>query len=185
MAARKKTAEKPRHIPRWRRGVRIPSGVDKDAAMTSIIDYSKRHIPAEDVLDEIAEDTTHALHNWLDWDDGHAAHQHRLSQVRSMLRSVEFVIEYEPEKEIVVNVMTSVNDKDTGKRVYTNTIDAMNDPNYREQILQQALVELKRFQSKYRSLSELAQVMDAAGKILRQNTVRARARKAKSGRRAS
>jgi hypothetical protein len=176
---KKKTVKKPQGIHRFRRGVRIPSGVDRDAALDAIVDYSHRHIPAEKVYEEVTADPTHPLYPWYEWDTDKVLREHHLMQTRQMLRSVEFVIVKQQDEEICVNVVTNVEDKNTGERVYTNTVDAMADPAYREQILQQALMELKRFQSKYRALSELAQVMDAINQVLPKNSVKAKARRAR------
>lgn len=185
MAQRKKTqrkappSPKPQFAVRFKRGTRIPPGVDKSDAMQALLNYSHRHISAEQVYEEVSSNTLHPLYNWYEWDPDKAMHAHHMSQTRQMLRSVEFVIEYEPAGEIVVSAMTSVHDKATGKRVYTSTLDAMNDPEYREQILLSAMNELRRFQAKYRNLSELAQVMATIKQVLTQDTVKARATRAK------
>lgn len=91
-----------------------------------------------------------------------------------MLRSVEVIIITPEQTELTVNVLTSVTHKDTGERVYTGTVDAMNDPEYRAQILQTAIAELNRLRSKYNALSELAQVWDAIGAAISEHTPRGR-----------
>jgi predicted house-cleaning noncanonical NTP pyrophosphatase (MazG superfamily) len=67
---------------------------------------------------------------------------------------------------VFTNVKTT-NEKGKVVRSYLNTIDAMKDPEYREQILEQAKRELNQFITKYESLSELADVLNPIKDYLR------------------
>jgi predicted house-cleaning noncanonical NTP pyrophosphatase (MazG superfamily) len=96
-----------------------------------------------------------------------------------MMSVVEVEVTYINKPPVTVRASVSVKERETGKYVYTDTVSSMNDPYYREQVLQDALVDLRRFQNKYHALTELADLMGVISQTIRNNDQLAKARAAK------
>ena len=128
--------------------------------------------PPDGALVEHARDVNSVLHNDFEWDDTIAAHKQRVEPEKKIKRSLVYVCRREsdqPEEAKVVRVFSSVKRTDEDgytTRFYLNTVDAMKDPVYREQIIANAQRELQQFHNKYHSLLELADVLDPIKKRL-------------------
>ena len=128
--------------------------------------------PPDGALVEHARDVNSVLHNDFEWDDTIAAHKQRVETEKKIKRSLVYVCRREldqPEEAKVVRVFSSVKRTDEDgytTRFYLNTVDAMKDPVYREQIIANAQRELQQFHNKYHSLLELADVLDPIKKRL-------------------
>lgn len=169
MAAAKKKTKTLNAEYRFRPGARIPAGIDKDVAISYIRDFTSRNMSPEEVYQEITADPAHPLYSWYDWDSENALHEYHIIQTRQMLRSVQVIILPGEPTEVHISLATSVSEKGTGRRVYTDTISAMQDPVYREQLLQEALAELRRFQQKYKALTELAGLLGVISSTIQAN----------------
>ena len=112
----------------------------------------------------VAADEESSLHAYFDWSDTEAAHKWRLHQARQLIRvSVEMIGPKESAAMTRVFVsLTPDRAEDTGYRVLT---DVMSDPDYRKQLLSDALEEMQRFEKKYQDLKELAGVFSAMRKV--------------------
>lgn len=115
------------------------------------------------------ESPTHKL---FEWDDEKAAESYRLHQSRCVINAVKvevIVEENEPPKTVsaVVNISEGVND---GTAKYVNVVAALSDENNRQIVLNRALRELNAFRHKYETLEELADVINAIGKVLGDET---------------
>lgn len=121
------------------------------------------HVTAEQIV-EAASDPANPLHDAFPWDDEKAAHEHRLSVARLLLRSVRVVIVTPERKEIEVGAFVSTPREKPNTRHYTTMEYAMGDPELRAHVLKQALSELAAFRRKYAELSELAIVFAAIDK---------------------
>ena len=128
--------------------------------------------PPDGALVEHARDVNSVLHHDFEWDDTIAAHKQRVETEKKIKRSLVYVCRREsdqPEEAKVVRVFSSVKRTDEDgytTRFYLNTVDAMKDPVYREQIIANAQRELQQFHNKYHSLLELADVLDPIKKRL-------------------
>ena len=128
--------------------------------------------PPDGALVEHARDVNSVLHNDFEWDDTIAAHKQRVETEKKIKRSLVYVCRREsdqPEEAKGVRVFSSVKRTDEDgytTRFYLNTVDAMKDPVYREQIIANAQRELQQFHNKYHSLLELADVLDPIKKRL-------------------
>jgi len=122
------------------------------------------------VIVKFAAKPTTALHSRFTWDDSAAAHQYRLWQARQVLRVSVFVPEG---SKTPVRAYVSLRDDRNEEGGYRATVDVLSDAALREKMLDEALEELQVFERKYRLLSELAPVFEAAGK-LRKRMVKAK-----------
>lgn len=115
----------------------------------------------EKVLHE-AEKTNNPLHNFFTWDDSVAAHQYRLEQARQMIRVCVTVIDGHPEP---VRMFVSLKNDRHPDGGYRSTIEILDSQELREQLLQDALYDLKQLQRKYKNLSELVKVFEEVNKF--------------------
>lgn len=108
------------------------------------------------------------LHGCFEWDNEKAAHEHRLSQARYILRSIEVVFEEDPEQEnsrtIEIRAFHHV-EKDDGERAYVTLNQARNNENYWQQVKDKALSEIRAWQNKYRAINEFEVIFDAIAQI--------------------
>jgi hypothetical protein len=154
---------------RWKPGYR--SRVRADVAGKAIEDVRRRNggVVTPAVLVEAARAPRHPLHRAFEWDDDAAAEKYREWQARSMLNSIRVVIEDNGQEQRQV-VFVSVKTREVG-RAYIPTSVVVSDVDYRAQALAEAFAALEGWRRRYRHLTELAEVFEAAD--------RARARVAK------
>jgi hypothetical protein len=69
-------------------------GIEPDAVQ-AIKDLSPDGRPDPQKVVIAATDKSSPLHRYFEWDDGKAAHQHRLDQARRLIGSVRVLVEYE------------------------------------------------------------------------------------------
>ena len=112
----------------------------------------------EDVV-ERASDPSNVLHSRFTWDDTEAAQQYRLWQARHLIKICVTVL---PNRSESTQVYVSLKSDRIGDTGYRPVVDVLADVELRQQLLSDALEDLKRFQHKYAELKELAEVFDAA-----------------------
>ena len=100
------------------------------------------------------------LHNEFEWDNRKAAEAYRLNQSRYIIRSIVIVPEEKPQ-EYVRAVFTVADGK------YERIHAILSDERKRESLLSIALRDLKSFERKYNTLSELAPIWAAMEQIER------------------
>lgn len=115
-----------------------------------------------DFVVQEAKNSKHPLHNCFDWNDSIAANKWRKEQARNMIQSITVFIEDRPE---VPEVRAYVNVKDGTKHKYITVNDAMDNDQYREQVLQDAYNEIIGWRNKYHNLNEFSKVFVAINKI--------------------
>lgn len=105
------------------------------------------------------------LHKCFEWNDAKAADKYREQQARVLIANIVTVkIEDEQEEIKPVRAFINVFDCDEPAK-YVSLETALNDENYKKQMLDSALKELKSFQQKYSNLQELTEVFSAIHKI--------------------
>jgi hypothetical protein len=106
------------------------------------------------------------LHASFDWDDSEAAQRWRLHQARQLIR---VVVTYEPGKDgddVPQRVFVSLTPDRKGEGVgYRLMVDVMADVEARAQLLADARSDMYLFRTKYRRLTELAEVFDAMERV--------------------
>lgn len=108
-------------------------------------------------LVDASRDENAPLHRMFEWDNEQAAELYREQQARQIISSIEVVIEGTSEP---VKAFVSLRVGGTERR-YERTEVALMNPSSREMVLRDALAELRAFEKKYSTLSELAGVLDA------------------------
>jgi len=111
-----------------------------------------------EVVVAVAEDPDNPLHDYFTWDDAEAARKQRLSEARRLTRSVVVKEVDGNEPDNPTRAFVHVSDDD-GKG-YQSTTVAMRDQDKREQILERARRDLKRFRERYGHLEEFAELID-------------------------
>jgi hypothetical protein len=105
------------------------------------------------------------LHPCFEWDNGVAAEKYRLEQAGQLLRSIEVV--YQVPKGRKLPVRAFVNVRKEGERQYTSIQAAVRHVGMREQLLAEALLEIRAWQRKYDALKELSGVFAALAQPLK------------------
>ena len=105
------------------------------------------------------------LHNAFIWDDSIAAQQHRLTQARYLVRSIEVIYEEAPQVQSRMYRVVSLPAVEDQKprKAYQSVKEILADPIARDELLSQAIRDALAFRKAYHELSELAkifQVMD-------------------------
>jgi len=118
----------------------------------------------EDVIKR-AQDPESPLHERFQWDDTEAAYQYRLYQARQLIRvCVKVVAEADEDKPLRVYVSLLPDRRQEGGG-YRTLEDVLESADLREQLLEQATHDFRRWEEKYRRLQELAQVFAAMRRV--------------------
>jgi hypothetical protein len=155
----------------WKPGTQHKVEADKaHAAIEEIRAKNGGSASAENVV-AAAKSKRNALHPEFEWDNETAAHEHRLSQARELMRHLVIVrhdISTDRPQRVyqVVKVPSEAGVKERPKHVYRSTDDVMADPELRAEVLARALRELIAIRAKFRDLQELAVVMRAIDEVI-------------------
>jgi 1,4-alpha-glucan branching enzyme len=154
-------------------GARFQHGSHPDANVVGahiemLREKFSRELTPEDVLDD-AKNGNSPLHSFFEWNDGEAAHQHRLAQARGLIRTIVAV--YVSDDKPAVRQRAYVNIKKAGEpRHYRELSHAMSQKDTRDIILRQAWREFCMWRQKYAGLKEFSLVFAEADKIAEQIT---------------
>lgn len=102
------------------------------------------------------------LHPAFEWDDAEAAHQHRLSQARYLIRSLTVTVETRAEP-VEVRAYVSIAREDGAD--YFPILSVMDDRAMRATLLEQAWREIEALERRYAAFEELAELFVAARKV--------------------
>lgn len=106
-----------------------------------------------------AESIRSPLHDAFEWDNDKAAEEFRLVQAGYMIRHVVVTFESPDEDlEHEIRAFVSVKQEDAEKASYTSMQVAMESPELRNQLFQQALDEINKWKMKYRHLTLFARI---------------------------
>lgn len=132
--------------------------------LTRIAERNGGILRPDDVV-EAARSPQSVLHSHFDWDDSDAAHKWRIHQARNLINVVVSCVGDAKQTPMRVFVsLTSDRVPGGGYRLMTHVLS---DRELREQMLKDALLELQTFETKYKSLMELARVFAAARSVRR------------------
>lgn len=109
----------------------------------------------KDVVEK-ARNENSAMHSCFEWDDTKAAAKYREQQAGNMIRMLVYTKEEEPAERTNIRYIVS-----TGKRdnTYTPTRRIIRNEDEYAALLERALSELRAFKEKYKSLSELEEIL--------------------------
>lgn len=143
---------------RWRSYSNFKVGADVAAAELDRIRQDQGKITAKAVV-EAATDEDAPLHPAFEWDDSKAAQEHREHQARQMISSLHVTIvgaEDVGPTRAYVNVR-----RETEDRAYTDICTVMSDEDLRQEMVRNALVEVRLWQKRHAQLRELAGIFKA------------------------
>jgi hypothetical protein len=141
--------------------------VSKEAKVEELEFVRSKHggvLRPEDVV-EFARDERTALHGDFQWDDTEAAQQFRLWQARQVIRLVITIVDSPAGKQLIPMYVSLVSDRQQPGGGYRPLVDVMNAEDLRDELLRQALAELKTVRKKYQQLQELRPIFRAIEKV--------------------
>lgn len=112
---------------------------------------------------ESAQDTSSVLHGVFEWEDTVAAANWRRHQARNLMNHLEVVIVNEEERHIraFFHVVT-----DKGHKGYVSYKDVAEVPDYHQQVLREAVRQIKHWNRRYKDYKELRHINDAIEETL-------------------
>lgn len=144
----------------WKAGVQFPvkAEVAADTIKQLQASLGKQTVTAKELLDA-SRDENAPLHNCFEWNDTIAAEKYRQYQARKIIISIEVTKSDAPiTTRFFVNVVETAPKK---QGEFATIWTAMENSDWKQQVLQNALRELRNFQKKYSIYTELAGVWSA------------------------
>ena len=115
---------------------------------------------------EAARPKTSPIHDQFEWDNSAAAEKYRLLQASELIRvSVEIIDCGGNRDPVMVRAFTSLTTERGVSGGYRATVQVLSNKQMREQMLADAIAELRAFERRYAILKELAEVFAAARKL--------------------
>ena len=137
-------------------------------AQETLIALAKQNggiLTAEAVVDAARPEDS-PLHSSFEWDDSEASRMWRLHQARNIILHVKVEMTGGGSEPITVRAWASLTtDREREGGGYRETVAVMKNKTMREQLVSDALDEMERFKTKYRGLSELAEVFEAIKRV--------------------
>lgn len=154
---------------KWKSGARFKSDPEKAYEEVEKLRKANDGVIEPEVLVESAKSDKSVLHVEFPWNNKIAAHEHRLTIARTILRSFVVVrdeIKTDRPQRTYEVVNAPKKPKEKPKKVYRHIDDIMADPDCRAELLGRALKELISFRNRFRDLQELSVVMRAVDSVL-------------------
>lgn len=162
----------------WRSGYSYSTSAETVGKVLESIEEKNGEVTAVSFL-EASRPEDSPTHQMFEWDDREAAEKYRLTQSRSIILQLEVtvsvsespVVEVELEEASTVihprSAYVNIAPKGRVNNVarFVNICDALENEIMREQLLKNALSELRMFKKKYNDISELIPVFDAIRKL--------------------
>lgn len=118
---------------------------------------------------EAATSKDSPLHRMFEWDDSEAGEKYRLIQARALITiSVEYVPsgrKVRPQK-VFVSLSSDRTNRNGGG--YRTLVSVMSDKDKRQELIQDALKDMAHFEERYKSVKEVATVIEAMRDTKRQ-----------------
>lgn len=148
-------------VYQWKTASRIKADANEAGALFEQLEQTVGLTP-KTVLDASRAAGT-PLHEEFEWDDAAAAEQYRLHQAGHLIRCICTVTETGDGESSPVRAFFKTTETDG----YESISVVMKNENKLDQLLKKALKELESFERKYRQLSELSPVFEAAKAVMR------------------
>ena len=153
----------------WKRGYTKAGVADPVVAHKALEEIKANNggdLLPEDIV-TAARNKESPLHDFFEWNDKKAATERRLDEARGLVRAIHVIRIDNPEKGSRREYEVTPGVYGRGRaRPYRTTEELMSDPETRAAMLDRALRELMAFQSKFRSLQELAIVFRSIEEVL-------------------
>ena len=128
----------------------------------------KQELTAEDVVNDAKEKNV-VYHEFFEWDDSIAAHQHRLEQARLLMRSIikiKIISGKEEPIETRAFHCISIGDNGTSHNAYVPEEIVFNKKEYSEQVIENALDEAESWNNRYKQYKQLRRISNAIEKTI-------------------
>ena len=147
---------------KWTKGSRCVGDAVKIFNELETIRKRENDIKPEAVVEK-ARSKRSEMHKNFTWDDTEAANLHRITQARTLIRSIEVVYEEAPKVQARMYAITTApaQEDEKPRMVYQTTKELLEDPLARDELLSRAIREALSYRKKYHGLSELAKVFQA------------------------
>ena len=147
----------------WKSGAQIPVAAEVAASTIRSLQASlgQDSVTAKELLDA-SRDENAPLHSCFEWDDSIAAEKYRLWQARHIISSLEIEIVKDNQPAFKTRLFLNVSivaPKKQGEFVGVDVV--LSNKDYRDRVLDNALLELRAFQRKYAAYEELMGVCKA------------------------
>lgn len=126
----------------------------------------------KEVVDWARANPESALHRAFQWDDAKAADAYRVEQARAFIRLVVTVPE---QSQTPIRMFVSLDTERGPTGGYRDIRDVLGSDELREQLIEQFLGEMQRFEARYRRVQELAAVFAALDEVKSRRPARQRA----------
>lgn len=120
------------------------------------IEAEKGKITPQDVVEE-AQDFNSPIHDYFEWDDSEAAEKYRLWQARQLIASVK--VEWMGKQTDAYYTARVVIDEEP-QQAYYSAEKVFNNEDLYKQVLKSAVSELRYWQTKYKELKEIKEVIN-------------------------
>lgn len=110
-----------------------------------------------------AKNPSTALHRRFEWDDTVAASRWRLEQARQLIIHVKVTREATPDKNVTVRAYAAL---PSMRNAYQHIDHVMTTESKRDELLAQALADLRAFRRKYAALGALSKVIEQIDTVL-------------------
>lgn len=142
-------------IYRWKDGTHLPVAAQVAGEHIETLRSTHGVVTAPIILND-ARDESSPLHRCFLWDDAKAAEKHRLTQARHLLERIVTVVTVDGGVPTETRAFVAIQVEDLPQRDFQPIQMVLDDPNGRQQIVNTALLELKRWVGKYSHIPELA-----------------------------
>lgn len=121
-------------------------------------------LTAETVLED-ARKKSSPLHRFFEWDDSVAAEFWRREQARQLIRQHYVVVSY-GEQSTEPTRATVMLETPSGDRVYAQTVIALVDDEFSDQVLERAKQELRAWRLRYGRFKEMSEMVKEVDRLL-------------------
>ena len=135
------------------------------SALRSIAEKHDGVLKAEDVI-EAARPVKSPLHSKFTWDDSEAAAKYRLIEARELIRTTIQYIDVSGEQQPFRVFCSLTPDRENDGGGYREVSAVLSNKTFREQLIADALAEMKAFQDRYAKIKALAGVIREIKKVL-------------------
>lgn len=107
------------------------------------------------------------IHDYFEWDDTIAGPKYRIHQARRLMNHIQVeIIDNGDKKPRAIKMFHNIQImKESKDRAYLSLSTIINSDDYRKQIVEKAMVELRGWQERYRQYSELKPIFKAIDKL--------------------
>jgi hypothetical protein len=159
---------------KFKAGARFPGKVDAQLAGERILSLGSTE--PEAILEDARPDDS-PTHGAFTWDQEEAAHKQHLWEARNLANHIVRIVQLPDGSSVEQPAFVSVVDRESQERRYMPTVQVLEDPDYRDQILLRALNEAISWRKRYDDLHEFARVFAAIDKASQQYHEAQRVRK--------